>query len=189
MRTPSKVQSIRVLSVIPPMTQLNTPYPATACLTGFLRGQGVAATQEDLALALVLKLFSRDGLSRIQKQAQTITARKRSPSVRAFLAQCNQVLAAIEPTLLFYRGRTPHWPIGLPPGNFCPKAPALSRWRCMNRKRRGILWPGPLVRSVRRIARNMWLRCFLSDLADVIRDAVDPRFEFARYAESLAKVR
>ncbi|NMG56842.1 hypothetical protein GPA23_19910 [Aromatoleum aromaticum] len=29
--------SLRVLSVIPPMTQLNTPYPSTAYLTGFLR--------------------------------------------------------------------------------------------------------------------------------------------------------
>ncbi len=27
---------------------------------------------------------------------------------------------------------------------------------------------------------------YLNDLADVIRDAVDPRFEFVRYAESLA---
>ncbi len=49
----------RVLSVIPPMTQLNTPYPSTAYLTGFLRSRGVDAVQEDLALALVLKLLSR----------------------------------------------------------------------------------------------------------------------------------
>ncbi|MDP1171942.1 hypothetical protein, partial [Klebsiella pneumoniae] len=27
---------------------------------------------------------------------------------------------------------------------------------------------------------------FLNDLADVLRDAVDPRFEFVRYAEKLA---
>ena len=27
---------------------------------------------------------------------------------------------------------------------------------------------------------------YLNDLADVIRDAIDPRFEFVRYAESLA---
>ena len=44
----------RVLSVIPPMTQLNTPYPSTAYLTGFLRSRGLAAVQADLALALVL---------------------------------------------------------------------------------------------------------------------------------------
>ena len=33
----------RILSVIPPMTQLNTPYPATAYLTGFLRERGFHA--------------------------------------------------------------------------------------------------------------------------------------------------
>ena len=41
--------TMRVLSVIPPMTQLNTPYPSTAYLTGFLRSRGIDAVQEDLA--------------------------------------------------------------------------------------------------------------------------------------------
>jgi hypothetical protein len=36
---------IHVLSVVPPMTQLNTPYPSTAYLTGFLRARGVKASQ------------------------------------------------------------------------------------------------------------------------------------------------
>jgi hypothetical protein len=56
-------QSVRVLSIIPPMTQLNTPYPSTAYLTGFLRSSGIDAVQEDLALALVLRLFSPDGFA------------------------------------------------------------------------------------------------------------------------------
>mgnify|MGYP006968203055 CR=1 FL=1 len=56
----------RVLAVIPPMTQLNTPYPSTAYLTGFLRSRGITAMQEDLALALVLKLLSREGLQAVQ---------------------------------------------------------------------------------------------------------------------------
>ena len=38
---------MRVLAVIPPMTQLNTPYPSTAYLTGFLRSRAVAAAQAD----------------------------------------------------------------------------------------------------------------------------------------------
>ena len=49
---------LRVLALIPPMTQLNTPYPSTAYLTGFLRSRGLAASQEDLALGLVLRLFT-----------------------------------------------------------------------------------------------------------------------------------
>jgi len=52
----------RVLSVIAPMTQLNTPYPSTAYLTGFLRSRGIESAQVDLALALVLQLFSPAGL-------------------------------------------------------------------------------------------------------------------------------
>ena len=43
---------MKILSVIPPMTQLNTPYPSTAYITGFLRSRKIDAVQEDLALAL-----------------------------------------------------------------------------------------------------------------------------------------
>lgn len=41
-----------VLLMTPPMTQLNTPYPATAYLTGFLRSQGYEAVQRDPAIEL-----------------------------------------------------------------------------------------------------------------------------------------
>ena len=50
-----------MLSFIAPMTQLNTPYPSTAYLTGFLRSRGIDAVQEDLALKLVLRLLSPAG--------------------------------------------------------------------------------------------------------------------------------
>ncbi|MDP3613665.1 MAG: radical SAM protein, partial [Rubrivivax sp.] len=60
--------ALRVLSLIPPMTQLNTPYPSTAYLTGFLRSRGVAAVQDDLALALILRLLSADGLRAVHQQ-------------------------------------------------------------------------------------------------------------------------
>ena len=47
----------RVLLIIPPLTQLNTPYPATAYLTGFLRSRGYEAEQADLGLDMILRLF------------------------------------------------------------------------------------------------------------------------------------
>ena len=74
----------RVLSLIPPMTQLNVPYPSTAYLTGFLRSRGIAATQADIALALVLDLFSPDGLREIRQCVAAIPPKKRSPSLRGF---------------------------------------------------------------------------------------------------------
>ena len=57
---------LRVLSLIPPMTQLNTPYPATAYLMGFLRQHTarleLEVHQVDAALELFLRIFSRAGL-------------------------------------------------------------------------------------------------------------------------------
>jgi len=64
--TPQK--KCRVLSLIPPMTQLNTPYPSTAYITGFLRSRGFDAVQDDLALKLVLRLFSAKGLTAIRRR-------------------------------------------------------------------------------------------------------------------------
>ena len=69
------IAPFRVLSLIPPMTQLNTPYPSTAYLTGFLRTHQVDAVQADLALALVLRLLSNEGLARLHEAANVMTHR------------------------------------------------------------------------------------------------------------------
>ena len=76
----------RVLSVIPPMTQLNTPYPSTAYITGFLRSRGVDAVQADLALALVLQLLSVEGLNAVKATALALPPKQRSAQVQHFLA-------------------------------------------------------------------------------------------------------
>jgi radical SAM superfamily enzyme YgiQ (UPF0313 family) len=49
------------------MTQLNTPYPATAYLTGFLRKHrpDVEVRQADAALGLFLRLYSREGMAAV----------------------------------------------------------------------------------------------------------------------------
>ncbi|MDE2000829.1 MAG: radical SAM protein, partial [Burkholderiales bacterium] len=66
------------------MTQLNTPYPSTAYLTGFLRSRGVQASQDDLALKLVLRLFTREGLQAILERVQAVPRKARTPVLQAF---------------------------------------------------------------------------------------------------------
>ena len=75
----------RVLCLIPPMTQLNTPYPASAYLTGFLRSRGIDARQDDLALKLVLELFSVAGLTQLRACALKLEEAQRSAAVNQFL--------------------------------------------------------------------------------------------------------
>ena len=56
--------AMRILLLTPPMTQLNTPYPATAYLTGCLRKHAPAAevAQADFSIELFLRLLSKRGL-------------------------------------------------------------------------------------------------------------------------------
>ena len=58
---------VPVLLLIPPLTQLNTPYPSTAYLTGFLRAHGYTAAQADVGIEMVLALLVdlSQGMSRL----------------------------------------------------------------------------------------------------------------------------
>jgi len=96
---------MKVLSLIPPMTQLNTPYPSTAYLTGFLRSRKIDAAQEDLALALVLSFFTPNGLSEIHTQALVLPEEERSASVNFFLDYFQDYHSTIAPTIAFLQGR------------------------------------------------------------------------------------
>lgn len=98
---------MRVLSVIPPMTQLNTPYPSTAYLTGFLRSRGVDAVQEDLALALVLRLLSREGLGEVRRRIEANPGGRVTVQVQGFLDQFDRYAATIDRTIDFLQGRDP----------------------------------------------------------------------------------
>ena len=96
---------MRILSVIPPMTQLNTPYPSTAYLTGFLRSRGLDAVQEDLALGLVLRLFSPQGLKAMRACIEALP--RRTPLLAAFLETFERYLSSIIPVVTFLQGRDP----------------------------------------------------------------------------------
>lgn len=175
--------SIRVLAMIPPMTQLNTPYPATACLTGFLRARGVEAFQEDLALALALKWFSREGVENVRKRA----AKKNTASVRSFLAQVERYAATVDAALAFLQGRDPTLAHRICTRQFLPEGPRFKALETFVAEEGGdpLAWAFGALGAQDRAKHLATL--FLNDLADAIRDAVDPRFEIARYAESLAK--
>lgn len=55
----------RILLITPPLTQLNTPYPAICHLTAYLRSQGHEAHQCDLGILLVDRLYSAEVLQQL----------------------------------------------------------------------------------------------------------------------------
>jgi hypothetical protein len=164
----------KVLLLIPPLTQLNTPYPATAYLSGFLREQKIAVAQADLGIEMVLRLFSRAGLQevfeRLHKHEGDLPG-----EARQMLALERTYLDLIEPVVGFLQGRN---------------APLASLFA-----RPGVLPQGPRFRHgtgvVDRLPeRDRALRhatCFLEDLADLVQATVSPQFSLSRYAEHLVR--
>ena len=49
-----------LLLITPPFTQLNTPYPATAYLKGFLNTKFISSFQMDLGIEVILELLSEN---------------------------------------------------------------------------------------------------------------------------------
>ncbi len=179
-------QPFSVLSVIPPMTQLNTPYPSTAYLTGFLRSRGIAATQEDLALKLVLSLFNRDGLTAVRDKALSLPLSERSASVNYFLDFFERYANTIAPTIAFLQGKDSTLSHRIAGRGFLPEGPRFAALDAYDDGESAdpLAWAfGALGQQDR--ARHL-ATLYLNDLADVLRDAVDNRFEFVRYGESLA---
>ena len=180
------LQAVKVLSLIPPMTQLNTPYPSTAYLTGFLRSRGVQAEQADLALALVLRIMSRTGLSQLHQAALAQPEAARSATVNGFLDHYPRYQHTIEPVIAFLQGRDSTLSHRIAGRGFLPEGPRFASLDAYADDESGdpLGWAfGALGQTDR--ARHL-ATLYLNDLADVLRDAVDARFEFVRYAESLA---
>ena len=191
-QAPGKIKGLspnsRVLSLIPPMTQLNTPYPSTAYLTGFLREQGVDAHQEDLALALVLELFSPAGLDAVRARCEALDDAACSPQVTNFLAQFARYRATVAPAVAFLQGRDPTVGHRIAGRAFLPEGHRFASLDVFIAEEAGsdpLAWAFGALGTHDR-ARHL-ATLYLNDLADVLRDAVDPRFEFVRYAESLAQ--
>ncbi|QWE30089.1 radical SAM protein [Polynucleobacter sp. Adler-ghost] len=177
---------MKILSLIPPMTQLNTPYPSTAYLTGFLRSRGFEAAQEDLALALVLGFFTPQGLLEIKGQALMLSEENRSASVNFFLDYFADYQSTIAIAIAFLQGRDSTLAHRINSRTLLPEGPRFASLDSYEEEEGGdsLAWAFGALGSQDR-ARHL-ATLYLNDLSDVLRDAVDERFEFVRYAESLA---
>jgi radical SAM superfamily enzyme YgiQ (UPF0313 family) len=178
---------LRILSIIPPMTQLNTPYPSTAYLTGFLRSRNFHAEQIDLSIGLALRLLSADGLHDIHQQIKSISRKQHTAATRFFAAHFASYQETIPSAIRFLQGRDPSLAHRIASRRYLPEGPrfaSLNHYVANGRGADALDWAfGSLGLQDR--AKHI-ATLYLNDLGDVIRDAVDPRFAFVRYAESLA---
>jgi radical SAM superfamily enzyme YgiQ (UPF0313 family) len=184
----SAMIEVRILSIIPPMTQLNTPYPSTAYLTGFLRSRGFRADQADLSIALALKLLSVDGVVAIHRHVSALPGKQHTAATRFFIEHFTSYQATIAAAIRFLQGRDPSMAHRIASRHYLPEGPRFASLENYgdDEPHEGdpLEWAFGAMGLQDRSKHIATL--YLNDLADVIRDGIDARFEFVRYAEALA---
>ena len=187
----------RVLLLTPPMTQLNTPYPATAYITGFLKKHAsdlCIPVQADPAQLLTLRLFSRAGLIQIRdeivkksstKSALPKVSKKTSASVAFFLQEFGRYERAIDAVVSFLQSKDGAMAYRLLSPGFLPEGPRFHAIESYEKSVPEGLHFAFGSMGIQDKAKYL-ASLFLDDVSDVIRHAIDERFTLSRYAESLA---
>ncbi|MFK7937352.1 MAG: radical SAM protein [Saprospiraceae bacterium] len=173
--------SINTLLITPPFTQLNTPYPATAYLKGFLNTKGYASTQVDLGIEVILELFSRKQLTEMFKDVQSledIARLKLSDNALRILRNRQQYLQTITPVLRFLQHKNPTLAHRICDRTYLPEARRFADLEDLE-------WAFGTLGTHDK-ARHL-ATLYLEDLGDFIKETTDPHFGFSRYAERLGR--
>ena len=165
---------MKALLVTPPLTQLNTPYPATCHLLGFLHSRNHNAEQMDLGIELIGRLFTGTMLKRIFEV--TSQHSRLSKANRIILQQADFYIRTIDPVMRFLGGKDATLAQRFCELTFWPESKRLPSDEDLE-------WGFGLIGNYDRATHLCTL--FLKDLCDFINSTIDPHFELIRYAESL----
>tara|TARA_R110002050_G_scaffold20348_1_gene57697 strand:+ start:91495 stop:93675 length:2181 start_codon:yes stop_codon:yes gene_type:complete len=166
----------KVLFITPPFTQLNTPYPATAYLTGFFNTQNVATNQVDLGINVTLQLFSKSGFTAIFDTIQNSEI-SLSESNQRIVDLATDYIATIDAVIKFLQGKNPTLAHSIVSRDFLPEGERFEQLE-------DLAWTFGEMGITDKAKRLATL--YLEDMADLIVAAIDPHFGFSRYAEKIA---
>lgn len=149
---------MRILLITPPLTQLNTPYPATAYLKGCFVEQGHEVLQLDLGIELVDRVLSPEFLENIGLTSQA---------------------RIIGPVKSFLRGQDDTLGPRIANRSLLPEGKRFEQLDGDN-----LEWSFGVAGTTDKAMHLATL--FIEDIADHIRENIDPHFDLVRYAEYLS---
>jgi len=167
-----------ILLITPPFTQLNTPYPATAYIKGYLNTLGKTSHQSDLGIKVILKIFSKNGLSKVFQSIDKENIKLLSNNSQRIFKLQNDYLHSIDPVIKFLQFENPTLAYNICDGDFLPQASRFDQLDDMD-------WAFGTM-GIQDKARHL-ATLYLEDLGDLIQEALDPYFGFSRYAERLGR--
>nr|WP_315179646.1 B12-binding domain-containing radical SAM protein [uncultured Flavobacterium sp.] len=169
----------KLFLITPPFTQLNTPYPATAYIKGFLNTKNIASVQADLGIEVILKLFSKEGLENLFKvSGLKINVGEISDNSKRIFALQDEYLKTINPVIAFLQGKNPTLALQICQEDFLPEASRFAQLEELD-------WAFGTMGTQDKAKHLATL--YLEDISDFIVECVDANFGFSRYAERLGR--
>ncbi len=166
-----------LLLITPPFTQLNTPYPATAYLKGFLNTKGISAFQMDLGIEVIIALFSKKTFEKLFDIALKTDA-VLSENCQRIVALKADYLQPLDAVILFLQGKNQTLARQICTTNFLPQASRFNQLDDLD-------WAFGEM-GMQDKAKHL-ATLYLEDLSDFIIECIDPNFGFSRYAERLGQ--
>jgi hypothetical protein len=173
--------SSSIYLITPPFTQLNTPYPATAYLKGFLNTKGINSFQSDLGIEVTLKIFSISGLENIFNACPSEESEKwttLSENAKRIIRLKSAYINTIDGVISFLQGKQNSLAHQISTRNFLPEASRFSQLD-------DLTWAFGTM-GIHDRAKYL-ATMYLEDLSDLIKECVDDHFGFSRYAERLGR--
>jgi len=167
----------KVLLITPPFTQLNTPYPATAYLKGFLNTKNISSTQCDLGIEVILKMFSKEGLTNIFNETTSYT-KPLTYNAERIIALKEHYIHSVDAVISFLQGGNPTLSHLICMEDFLPEASRFEQVEELD-------WAFGTMGTQDRAKHLATL--YLEDISDLIVECVDPNFGFSRYAERMGR--
>ncbi|MBS1733472.1 MAG: radical SAM protein, partial [Bacteroidetes bacterium] len=162
----------------PPFTQLNTPYPATAYLKGFLNTRNIPSFQADLGIDVTNALFSSAGLTKIFAYIEQHPVTEISANASRIISLREEYIRYIDAVIRFLQGKDPTLAHFICKRDMLPEA---SRFEQLD----DLGWAFGSMGTQDK-ARHI-ATMYLEDISDLLKECVDPHFGFSRYAEKLGR--
>ena len=169
--------SSSIFLVTPPFTQLNTPYPATAYIKGFLNTKQISSKQADLGIETILAIFSKRGLIELFQYIRQ-SGKSLSANASRMVALENDYTDTIEHVIGFLQGKNPTLAYHISKRKFLPEA---SRFEQTDQ----LEWAFGTMGN--NDLSKFLCTMYMEDLSDLIKEVVDEHFGFSRYAERLGR--
>lgn len=166
-----------LLLITPPFTQLNTPYPATPYIKGFLNTLSVSSYQVDLGIEVMLALFTSETFLEVFERAGKMKD-ELDENTQRILALQDSYLGPLDQVIGFLQGKNPTFARQLCSDGFLPRASRFDQLDDLD-------WAFGNMGLMDRAKHLATL--YLEDLADLLIATVDPMFGFSRYAEALGQ--